>query len=462
MRPTDLKDLSAVQIFEKIFDEEVMNMTRHYTKLYAAQKNNHDFDVTVEELKKFFGIIILTGYHTLPRERLYWSLDEDCSVPIVSRTMSKNRFMEIKKFLHFCDNESAAESTDKMFKVRPLADILIKKFLQWGLVHELLSVDESMIKYFGRHPSKQFIKGKPVRFGYKNWMIASADGYCYSFDIYCGKSTLETGNEPLGSRVVKLLLNKIQAEPSEHIVYFDNYFTSFGLLKELREAGFRATGTVRENRTKKCPLASVKDMKKRKRAEFDYRFDVINKVLFVRWLDNSVCTMGTNFDRVFPLGKVKRWDTTEKKKLDMNIPHVFQNYNKGMGGVDQADQSVAVYRSAIRGKKWWWVIFTYMLDLAVANAWRLHILAHEEKMDQLQFRRSIARFYLKNDGRQDRRRKPSSVVADVATDGVGHFPLRLQNQLRCVICHKKVRWQCKKCVKTLCIENNECFEKYHT
>lgn len=351
-----------------------------------------------------------------------------------------------------------------MFKIRPLADLLIKKFLQWGVFHEHLSVDESMVKYYGRHPAKQFIRGKPVRFGYKNWMIASADGYCYAFDIYCGKSAVGTSNEPLGSKVVKGLLEKVTVVPHEHIVYFDNFFTSHALLRDLREAGYRATGTVRENRTKKCPLISIKDMKKKNRAEFDYRFDTVNQILFVRWLDNSVCTMGTNYDFVYPLGKVKRWSSAEGRKVDVDIPFIFQNYNKGMGGVDQADQSIAVYRSAIRSKKWWWVLFTYMLDLAVANTWRLHVLAAEDNLDQLQFRRCIARFYLRNvatERTDGRRRKPSSIVPKMNLDGVGHFPQKLPNQLRCVECHKKARWQCKKCIKTLCIEKG-CFEKYHT
>lgn len=38
------------------------------------------------------------------------------------------------------------------------------------------------------------------------------------------------------------------------------------------------------------------------------------------------------------------------------------------------DQSISLYRVSIRGKKWWWVIFTYLLDMAVSNTWRLHVL----------------------------------------------------------------------------------------
>ncbi|CAI6371246.1 unnamed protein product [Macrosiphum euphorbiae] len=29
------------------------------------------------------------------------------------------------------------------------------------------SIDESMVPYFGRHGCKQFIRGKPIRFGFK-------------------------------------------------------------------------------------------------------------------------------------------------------------------------------------------------------------------------------------------------------------------------------------------------------
>lgn len=201
-----------------------MSMVIQYTKLYAFQNNKHNFVITVEELKTFFGILLLTGYHSLPRERMYWSLDDDCSMTIITKAMPRNRFLEIKRYLHFCDNCLAAETSDRLFKVRPLADMLMKKFMQWGVFHVDLSIDESMVKYFGRHPSKQFIRGKPIRFGYKNWMLASSDGFCYAFDIYCGK-TQASGKtcEPLGTRVVNHLLNKLDTDPKDHIVYFDNF-----------------------------------------------------------------------------------------------------------------------------------------------------------------------------------------------------------------------------------------------
>ncbi|KAG7295626.1 hypothetical protein JYU34_021902 [Plutella xylostella] len=53
--------------------------------------------------------------------------------------------------------------------------------------------------------------------------------------------------------------------------------------------------------------------------------------------------------RDFP--DVKRWCTVNKEKTEVKIPLLFQNYNKGMGGVDELDQSISLYRIGIHCKK---------------------------------------------------------------------------------------------------------------
>lgn len=335
------EDLTPVQIFEEIFDEEVIDLIITNSILYANQKNRHNFQLDSAALKNFIGILILSGYNKLPREDLYWSYDEDVGGELVSRSMPRQTYRDIKKNLHVVNNDEASTTRDKMFKIRPLADMVMKKFLQWGVIHEHISIDESMVKYFGHHPAKQFIRGKPVRFGFKNWVAASSAGYCYAFDFYCGKSD-EVSTDPLGSRVVKKLLQKMEADSTVHEVFFDNFFTSYNLLVDLKKQGYRATGTIRENRTKKCPLRSTKEMKKEDRASYDYRFDKQNEILLVKWKDNSVCTMATNYDNIEPLGVVKRW--SQRQKIDVNIPKVFQSYNKHMGGVDEMDHSISLYR----------------------------------------------------------------------------------------------------------------------
>jgi hypothetical protein len=42
-----------------------------------------------------------------------------------------------------------------------------------------------------------------------------------------------------------------------------------------------------------------------------------------------------------------------------------------MGGVDKLDALVAVYRTRIRQRKWYWPLVAYLLDVSVVNGWLL-------------------------------------------------------------------------------------------
>ena len=149
-------------------------------------------------LKKFIGILLVSGYHRVPQERLYWSInDVDLHVSCVQNCMPKTRFTEIKSNIHFNDNSKAASSKDdKIFKVRPLMDKLNKNFKQWGIVDQNLSIDEQMVRYYGHHHLKQFLKGKPIRYGFKQWVMCSEDGYCYEMEVYQGGQKMGP-DEPL-------------------------------------------------------------------------------------------------------------------------------------------------------------------------------------------------------------------------------------------------------------------------
>ncbi|KRZ01632.1 PiggyBac transposable element-derived protein 3 [Trichinella pseudospiralis] len=97
-------------------------------------------------------------YHLLLHGQQYWSTQPDISVPLVYNTVSRNRFMELKKCIHFADNQMLTKD-DKMIKVTPLYDMLNKLLAQFGVFHSLFSVDEAIVPYFSRHSTKMFIRG---------------------------------------------------------------------------------------------------------------------------------------------------------------------------------------------------------------------------------------------------------------------------------------------------------------
>lgn len=100
----DLPDLSPIQLFFKFFDNSVIQLLITESIRYAKEKNNHNFDIDEGDLCAFVGILILSGYHSLPNETLYWCKDEDVAVPLVGNRMPRHRFVELKRYMHCADN----------------------------------------------------------------------------------------------------------------------------------------------------------------------------------------------------------------------------------------------------------------------------------------------------------------------------------------------------------------------
>ena len=70
-------------MFQQFFSEDVCSLIMSESERYAQQKLHHDFYLSPVELDVFFGIILLSGYCSLPQERLYWCNDEDVGNDLV-------------------------------------------------------------------------------------------------------------------------------------------------------------------------------------------------------------------------------------------------------------------------------------------------------------------------------------------------------------------------------------------
>ena len=173
------------------------------------------------------------------------------------------------------------------------------------------------------------------------------------------------------------LLNSV-SDQTDHAVFFDNFFSSYDLFVALKNKGFRATGTIRENRLRKCPIPPAKKLKKQKRGWLIYAYEESNEIFIAKWKYKSIVSLGTNYDTVDPLDNVKRWFKDMIKNVNTQRPHLCAAYIQEMGGVDSLDQAINAYCIGIRSKKWWWVLFTHMLNTGRENAWRLYLLANQE------------------------------------------------------------------------------------
>ena len=152
--------------------------------LYIHLVIHENFSLDVPILKLFLAILLLSGYVPLPRRPMYWEANGDVHNIMVSGAMSLNRFSSIIGNIHFA-NTNVLDGNDKFAKVRPLLDSINAAWLANFHPEQMLSVDESMVPYYGRHGAKQYIHGKPIKFGYKIWVLATRLGYAvYNTDIF--------------------------------------------------------------------------------------------------------------------------------------------------------------------------------------------------------------------------------------------------------------------------------------
>uniref|UniRef100_A0A0N7ZBJ6 PiggyBac transposable element-derived protein domain-containing protein n=1 Tax=Scylla olivacea TaxID=85551 RepID=A0A0N7ZBJ6_SCYOL len=140
--------------------------------------------LTSDEIKTFIGILLVSEYCCVPCRRLYWQRQPDVYNELIVDSMRRDRFEKIMKLFHAADNTKLPRN-DKYGKVSPFMEILNDNFLKYREVFwsSNISVDESMIPYFGQYPTKQLIWGKPVRWGYKAWVAADPDGYVFDISV---------------------------------------------------------------------------------------------------------------------------------------------------------------------------------------------------------------------------------------------------------------------------------------
>lgn len=122
-----------------------------------------------------------------------------------------------------------------------------------------------MIPYYGNHGFKQFIKGKPTRFGFKVWVACTVDSSLLHAESYCDSCTkIPDMGLGQGPHTMMDMVKHINLGARQHTM-FDNLFTSLVLLEPLAGQGTGATGTLREDSLRGTSIMAVKMMEKKSR-----------------------------------------------------------------------------------------------------------------------------------------------------------------------------------------------------
>ena len=246
---------SSKGFFDLFFTDQVWELLVTQTNLYANQKRGAAeksvwYPVSVAEMKGWVAVYLCMGIINKPNILSYWSTEPILSTPFFGATMSRTRFLQILRYLHFVYNSQAPEphspNINELYKIQPLLDLIIPRFRAVYKPERQLAVDETLIKFKGKIHFRQFIPIKPGRFGIKAFTLAeSTSGYVLGSKVYTGKEA-NVVQKDLGKRAVMLLMEPFLDKG--YYVFMDNYYTSVGLFEELEGRKTLACGTVRSNR----------------------------------------------------------------------------------------------------------------------------------------------------------------------------------------------------------------------
>jgi len=107
--------------------------------------------ITNDKLLAYMGFMILMEIVKLPSISDYWRRDEVFHYAPVANRISRDRFRELHRFLHFADNSllSAPVTPDynKLGKVRPLINLLAERFSIVCSPDKHVSIDEAVIPF---------------------------------------------------------------------------------------------------------------------------------------------------------------------------------------------------------------------------------------------------------------------------------------------------------------------------
>ena len=146
----------STDFYELIHEQASLYKTSQSMVNSAAKKVDN---VTIEDIKKLFVIILYMGIVKLPNRRMYWQ--SQTRIDLIAEAMPVNRFAQILHVLHYNNNNliSNANNQDynKCYKVQPLVDHLREKFVSVVIPETFVSVDEQVVPFKGASGLKRYL-----------------------------------------------------------------------------------------------------------------------------------------------------------------------------------------------------------------------------------------------------------------------------------------------------------------
>jgi hypothetical protein len=364
-----------------------------YTNDYGGEHCKEWQPIDQNDLLDFIAVLFLMSIQKRKDIPSNWfSSDPYLESPQAKRIMSGKKFSRMLRYIHCCSLDPPPGPYDPVHKVKDVMDYILKRSKKlFSPGEECLSLDETLIRAFGRIKFKVRIISKSARYGIKIYVVTDArTSYVLQVIVYTGKNTNETedGMKKTVQVVTKLLEDYMGT--NRH-VFVDRFYTSLELLRVLDANGIKMTGTVMGNRLPKGVRVAKASQEFKSMARGDatkYRLVYKNSsgedvyAGLVVWKDSTMVYCLSNGCNNFGLDNCNR--RLALGTVVIPRPSCISRYNENMGGVDLADMRRLHCNSTIMGQKRWWLkLFFYMLDVGTSNSLVLHNEKRNDNLEQM-------------------------------------------------------------------------------
>ena len=109
-----------IAFFQYFSTDEILQLISGESNKYAIQISpNKPLLLTKDELEQFIGILFMMSIVEISSTWSYWNMK--ISYEKIANIMSRNRFDEIKRFIHCNDHLQAPQPlTDPLYKIWPI------------------------------------------------------------------------------------------------------------------------------------------------------------------------------------------------------------------------------------------------------------------------------------------------------------------------------------------------------
>jgi hypothetical protein len=290
-------EMSAVDWFGLVWTEDDWESLIHNTNAYAQKQRTPDPEtgrpprplcgkwqpVTTVELKAWVAITIVMGVYRFRSFRDFWRQQGylklgQARVPVrrydqprgrrsphrvtawvrnhdtYTAALSRTRYTKIKRYLHVSDPTETYSDKEWFRKLEPLNSKIRDRCQELVVPATNTTVDEMMVRFFGRSKHIVRMPKKPIKEGYKIFALCVA-GYTYNWLLHSqtvgttelpAESTSKLGLAPTQGLVHQLALS-LPYKEFDFNVYMDNLFTTVTLLLSLRKKSIGGVGNARSN-----------------------------------------------------------------------------------------------------------------------------------------------------------------------------------------------------------------------